>query len=266
MQAIRSTRLGGHVRNVAVAHDVELPGDELFFSAVHLHGGPAPVRRFLPDLIERIWNREINPGKVFDLELPLEQAADGYSAMDERRDQGSAPSTKRGTMRMRFTVAAVIGTASLALAACGTDEPIDPQPSEPTGAESNEATSPAQEDDMKIEISIGSQRFQAMLDDSAAAHDLIDQLPVTLNMQDHGGVEKTGRLRSALSLKGQPSGADPDVGDVGYYAPGNDLVLYYGDQSYFDGIVVLGHMEGDAAERIADMDGAVTATVTPRDG
>jgi threonine dehydrogenase-like Zn-dependent dehydrogenase len=85
MQAIRSTRPGGHVGYVGVSHDVQLPGDELFFSAVHLHGGPAPVRRFLPDLIDRIVNREIDPGKVFDLTLPLEQAADGYRAMDERR-------------------------------------------------------------------------------------------------------------------------------------------------------------------------------------
>jgi threonine dehydrogenase-like Zn-dependent dehydrogenase len=85
MQAIRSTRPGGHVGCVGVAHGVELPGDELFFSAVHLHGGPAPVRRFLPELIELIWRREIDPGKVFDLTLPLEQAAEGYRAMDERR-------------------------------------------------------------------------------------------------------------------------------------------------------------------------------------
>jgi threonine dehydrogenase-like Zn-dependent dehydrogenase len=85
MQAIRATRPGGHVGYVGVSHDVQLPGDELFFSAVHLHGGPAPVRRFLPDLIDRIVNREIDPGKVFDLTLPLEQAADGYRAMDERR-------------------------------------------------------------------------------------------------------------------------------------------------------------------------------------
>src|SRR3954469_169453 len=85
MQAIRATRPGGHVGYVGVSHDVQLPGDELFFSAVHLHGGPAPVRRFLPDLIQRIWNREIDPGKVFALPLPLEQAADGYRAMDERR-------------------------------------------------------------------------------------------------------------------------------------------------------------------------------------
>jgi len=85
MQAIRATRPGGHVGYVGVAHGVELPGEELFFSEVHLHGGPAPVRRFLPELIQLIWDREIDPGKVFDLTLPLDQAAEGYRAMDERR-------------------------------------------------------------------------------------------------------------------------------------------------------------------------------------
>ncbi|MDO2377569.1 zinc-dependent alcohol dehydrogenase family protein [Rhodococcus electrodiphilus] len=84
MQAIRSTRPGGHVGYVGVAHDVQLPGDELFFSHVHLHGGPAPVRQYLPELIDLIWNRTIDPGKVFDLELPLGKAAEGYKAMDER--------------------------------------------------------------------------------------------------------------------------------------------------------------------------------------
>jgi threonine dehydrogenase-like Zn-dependent dehydrogenase len=85
IQAIRSTRPGGHVGYVGVAHDVQLPGEEMFFSHVHLHGGPAPVRRFLPELIDLIWNRRIDPGKVFDLELPLDQAADGYRAMDTRQ-------------------------------------------------------------------------------------------------------------------------------------------------------------------------------------
>ena len=85
LQAIRATRAGGHVGYVGVSHDVSLPGRELFFSGVHLHGGPAPVRRFLPDLIDLIWKRAINPGKVFDLELPLDQAAEAYRAMDERR-------------------------------------------------------------------------------------------------------------------------------------------------------------------------------------
>jgi threonine dehydrogenase-like Zn-dependent dehydrogenase len=85
MQANRATRPGGHVGYVGVSHDVSLPGDELFFSAVHLHGGPAPVRRFLPELIDLITSRAIDPGKVFDLTLPLDQAAEGYQAMDERR-------------------------------------------------------------------------------------------------------------------------------------------------------------------------------------
>lgn len=84
MQAIRSTRAGGHVGFVGVSHGVELPGDKLFYSTVHLHGGPAPVRRYLPDLLRRITAREIDPGRVFDLTLPLQQAADAYRAMDRR--------------------------------------------------------------------------------------------------------------------------------------------------------------------------------------
>jgi threonine dehydrogenase-like Zn-dependent dehydrogenase len=85
MQAIRSTRPGGHVGYVGVAHGVELPGQELFYSHIHLHGGPAPVRRFLPQLIALIWERRIDPGRVFDLTLPLHDVAEGYRAMDERR-------------------------------------------------------------------------------------------------------------------------------------------------------------------------------------
>src|SRR3954471_16494405 len=84
LQAIHATRPGGHVGYVGVTHG-DLPGDQLFFSHTHLHGGPAPVRRFLPELIELIWDRKINPGKVFDLTLPLDDVADGYRAMDERR-------------------------------------------------------------------------------------------------------------------------------------------------------------------------------------
>ena len=84
LQAIHATRAGGHVGYVGVTHG-DLPGGELFFSHVHLHGGPAPVRRFLPELIDLIWTRRIDPGKVFDLTLPLDDAAEGYRAMDERR-------------------------------------------------------------------------------------------------------------------------------------------------------------------------------------
>jgi threonine dehydrogenase-like Zn-dependent dehydrogenase len=84
MQAIHATRPGGHVGFVGVAHDVAVSGMDLFWSLAHIHGGPAPVRRFLPELIDLIWSRQINPGRVFDLELPLEEAAAGYRAMDQR--------------------------------------------------------------------------------------------------------------------------------------------------------------------------------------
>ncbi|MCZ2839381.1 zinc-dependent alcohol dehydrogenase family protein [Modestobacter sp. VKM Ac-2985] len=84
-QAIRSTRPGGGVGFVGVPHGVEITGRQLFSTMVRLHGGPAPVRRFLPDLIDRVWSGAIDPGRVFDLTLPLDQAAEGYRAMDERR-------------------------------------------------------------------------------------------------------------------------------------------------------------------------------------
>jgi threonine dehydrogenase-like Zn-dependent dehydrogenase len=84
-QAIRSTRPGGSIGYVGVPHGVQLDGQPLFFAHVRLHGGPAPVRRYLPQLIDLVSSGQINPGKVFDLSLPLEQVAEGYRAMDTRR-------------------------------------------------------------------------------------------------------------------------------------------------------------------------------------
>jgi hypothetical protein len=187
--------------------------------------------------------------------------------------------------RTRLAVATLmIAFAGPALAACGDDDPAGRSGTgSPTGGNTSgssgggspNATStsrpgsvktqhPAQEDDVRIQITIDDQDFRATLDDSPTSRDLLDLLPTTLSMRDHGSVEKTGRLPSSLSLEGQPEGADPDVGDVGYYAPGNDLVLYYGDQSYYAGIVVLGRLDEGAAERIANMEGTITATASAR--
>jgi threonine dehydrogenase-like Zn-dependent dehydrogenase len=83
-QALHATRPGGHLGLVGVAHGVAIDGMDLFWSLAHVHGGVAPVRRFLPHLMDLIWNQEIDPGKVFDLTLPLQEAAEGYRAMDER--------------------------------------------------------------------------------------------------------------------------------------------------------------------------------------
>lgn len=85
MQAVGCTRGGGYLGYVGVNHEVQIPGIQLFFAGIHALGGPAPVRRYLPDLIQRIWDRQIDPGQVFDVTLPLEDAAEGYRAMDERR-------------------------------------------------------------------------------------------------------------------------------------------------------------------------------------
>lgn len=85
MQAIRSTRPGGAIGYVGVPHGVKLDMQEVFFTHVRLHGGPAPVRNYLPKLIELVLSGTIDPGKVFDLVLPLDRVADGYRAMDERR-------------------------------------------------------------------------------------------------------------------------------------------------------------------------------------
>jgi hypothetical protein len=170
----------------------------------------------------------------------------------------------------RAVLTAVLATAfAVAGAGCGATDPGD-DPRPPTAPVSNtQRTSPStvgttaaeEESVMRIQITIGEQRFQATLTASAATRDLVAQLPVTINLIDHGGVEKTGPLPAPLSLDGQPDGADPDVGDLGYYAPGNDLVLYYGDQSYYPGIVILGRLEGTAAQRVSELDGPLTATV-----
>jgi threonine dehydrogenase-like Zn-dependent dehydrogenase len=84
-QAIHATRPGGSVGYVGVPHGMQIDGWDLFFTHVRLHGGPAPVRRYMPELIDLVLRGEIDPGKAFDLRLPLAQVAEGYRAMDERR-------------------------------------------------------------------------------------------------------------------------------------------------------------------------------------
>ena len=84
-QALECARPGSMIGYVGVPHGVTFDGQQLFFSQKGLMGGPAPVRRFLPHLMDLVLDRKINPGKVFDLELPLSDVSEGYRAMDERR-------------------------------------------------------------------------------------------------------------------------------------------------------------------------------------
>ncbi|WP_294534253.1 zinc-dependent alcohol dehydrogenase family protein [uncultured Rhodoblastus sp.] len=84
-QALACARPGSTIGYVGVPHGVQFDGQQLFFAQVGMMGGPAPVRRFLPHLMDLVLTRKINPGKVFDLVLPLADVAEGYRAMDERR-------------------------------------------------------------------------------------------------------------------------------------------------------------------------------------
>ena len=174
------------------------------------------------------------------------------------------PSPTASRTLLTALLSATIATVG---AGCGDAEPSNAttRPASSTNPTTPTRNDTPQEDGMKIQITIGKQRFDATLTESAAARDLLAQLPVTVDMVDHGQVEKTGRLPSPLSLDGQPEGADPEVGDLGYYAPGNDLVVYYGDQSYFPGIIILGQLDGDAAQRISELDGPISARVEARD-
>lgn len=146
---------------------------------------------------------------------------------------------------LTFTAAC---TASQSTEESGADSAAT-SPSSPTAtaapADTSSAAPDAADGALRLQITVENVELTATLHDSAASRDLIAQLPLTLSMSDHGSVEKTGRLPEPLSLDGQPDGADPVVGDIGYYAPGNDLVLYYGDQDYYDGIVRLGTLNGD---------------------
>lgn len=173
------------------------------------------------------------------------------------------PQAKLTSVLTAVTLTAALGAGCANNTATQTSA-ADPETSTVSTTPVPSTIDPVETNPMQIQITIGDQQFGATLKDSAATRDLNGQLPLTVEMDDHGGVEKTGPLPTPLSTEGEPEGADPEVGAVGYFAPGNDLVLYYGDQSYFPGIVVLGRLDGDAATRIADLEGSVTATVEAR--
>ena len=156
--------------------------------------------------------------------------------------------------RRNALVLALLATVSLS-AGGGDDEDGDqpagaPETSTPSPATDDQQTGPA--DGMPIRITFGDTELTARLDDNATARDLAAQLPLTLTFRDHNNVEKTAPLPRELSLEGAPDGHDPAAGDIGYWAPGGDLVFYYdSDAPFFNGIVRIGEFDGemDAIER-----------------
>lgn len=112
-----------------------------------------------------------------------------------------------------------------------------------------------------VTLTIGEQRITATLNDSPAARALAQQLPLTLTFHDFNAVEKIARLETPLPMAGMPPGDDPEIADIGFYAPSGDLVLYYGDVGYFAGIARLGTFDDVAA--IEAMTGPFTVVVAP---
>jgi hypothetical protein len=141
------------------------------------------------------------------------------------------------------------GTPDAITPEAGTPEP-SPTPSPALGGQDAGGA-----DGTPIRITFGDTELTARLDDNATARDLATQLPLTLTFRDHNNVEKTAPLARELSLDDAPEGHDPAAGDIGYFAPGGDLVLHYDrDAPYFDSIVPIGEFDGDvrAIERLPE--------------
>jgi hypothetical protein len=173
-----------------------------------------------------------------------------------------SPRRSRPARRRHAIVLALLATISLS--ACGGEEDGEPVAGAPDAStpSASPSASPASgdqaasaSDGTPIRITFGETQLAGRLSDNATARDLADQLPLTLTFRDHNNVEKTAPLPRGLSLDGAPDGHDPAAGDIGYWAPDGDLVLYYDDGApYFNGIVRIGEFDGDlgALERQSD--------------
>ncbi len=96
---------------------------------------------------------------------------------------------------------------------------------------------------MKIRLKLEDKVLTATLNDSKAARDFAAQLPLTLSLTDYSRTEKISDLPKRLSTDSAPSGSDPSVGDIAYYAPWGNLAIFYRDFGYSTGLVILGKLD-----------------------
>lgn len=176
--------------------------------------------------------------------------------------------------RWVFPLGLVVVCASVAACVASPASSPDPAPEDtspsPTSPSPSSTASPDRAPDpaspataaggTPIRVTVGGQVFSAELYDNPTARDLADQLPVTITVDDLHGLEKTGRLPRALTTDGVPAGSDPEINEIGYYAPGRNLVLYYGDVGYYTGIIRIGRFE-DTIAAVADQPDGLTVTV-----
>jgi hypothetical protein len=155
--------------------------------------------------------------------------------------------TRRSRRPHRIKLSTLL--ALLTLTACANDAPR--ARTTPGGAPSGPT---------RITVTIGEHSYPATLADNPTARDLVTQLPLTLSFADFNRVEKIATLPQRLTMQGVPAGADPEINDIGYYSPGNNLVLYYGDVGYWNGIVRLGRLPQGMTDIARQPDG-FTATI-----
>jgi len=156
---------------------------------------------------------------------------------------------------MRRLVLGLALAVVLPAAACAADN------STTSGTTSKVATetSPKRTDSMKIRLRIEDKAITATLIDSKTTRDFISLLPLTLTLEDYAGTEKISRLPRRLSTEGAPSGSDPSVGDITYYAPWGNLAIFYRDFEYSRGLVVLGRI--DRGIEVLNSAGSVRVTI-----
>ncbi|WP_326943718.1 cyclophilin-like fold protein [Amycolatopsis sp. NBC_01307] len=170
----------------------------------------------------------------------------------------AAPSTMSVPRRLGAFAFAVL--AGLLLAACGASEPQPGAREQPGTPAKTSGSGAAAREGTAVRIRIGEQTVPVTVFDTPTGRALLDRLPLTLSFSDHNGAEKTSPLPQPLPMDGMPEGDDPQPADLGYYAPWNNLVLYYADVPYWNGIARIGHIDGDLSA-IASHAGDFTATV-----
>jgi hypothetical protein len=136
----------------------------------------------------------------------------------------------------------------LAAVACGAETPPSPAPQAPSMPLTSTTGSTTA---VNIRLTADGRVVNATLNDSVAARDFASLLPLTLELNDFHQTERIADLPRRLSTDGAPASADPQVGDLAFYAPWGNLAIYYGDAPRADGVVVLGRLADGGAEVLA---------------
>lgn len=170
-----------------------------------------------------------------------------------------------------------------ALAACGsskvpdaTTPPLSAAPSESTTTKESSTpdegskpqttlsaeskTSESGGGEIRIRLTFDGGEAIAVLEDNPTTQSLLAQLPATVKFTDYGGAEKIAYFPEDLSREGAPDGYDPVVSDVACYGPWGNLVIYYDDAPYANGIIPMGHMES-GLDALSEHDADFEATI-----